>query len=59
MILGLCDTYIDRHGSEKGAWSGKQVAPVEDIKAEEMLERGRCGCGWWPEKSRERGSELH
>jgi hypothetical protein len=41
VVLGLCDTYIDRHGDKSGKWSGKNVAAVEDIKAEAMVERGR------------------
>src|SRR5689334_4326414 len=41
VILGLCDTYFDRHAAQGGKWSGKKVVVVEDIKAEAMLERGR------------------
>jgi hypothetical protein len=41
VILGLCDTYLDRHADKGAKWSGEKVARVEDIKAEAMVERGR------------------
>jgi hypothetical protein len=41
VILGICDSYIDRHGAETDARAREKLAAVEDIKAEAMVERGR------------------
>ena len=41
IILGLCDTYLNKHGSEKDARAREKVAMVEDMKAEASAERSR------------------
>jgi hypothetical protein len=41
IILGLCDTYLNNHGSEKEARAREKVAMVEDMKAEASAERSR------------------
>ena len=41
VILGVCASYIERHGAETDARAREKLAAVEDIKAEAMVERGR------------------
>ena len=41
IILGLCDTYLHKHGGEKEARAREKVAMVEDMKAEASAERSR------------------
>ncbi len=41
IILGLCDTYLNKHGGEKDARAREKVAMVEDMKGEASAERSR------------------
>lgn len=41
LILGLCDTYLTKHGGDTDPRAKAKLASVEDIKAEAQMERDR------------------